>query len=209
MTADGMPDAESERALAALIACTTPVVLVGGRSRRFGQDKLRHELATGEMLVERAINALREVFGPRVAGVGACDERVAARFDTMIHDPRPGLGPMAGLLAALDATGGAVFLLAGDLPEIRADDVRAILRHGARDPTGRTWDAIVARSERIEPTIGLYHAACAGIARRAIEEQRPAMRELLALVRVAEVSLTPGRCRNVNTRADLARERGA
>ena len=52
-----------------------PVVLVGGQSSRFGRDKLI-ESVHGELLVSRPINALRAVFGNRVAIVGECDQQV-------------------------------------------------------------------------------------------------------------------------------------
>lgn len=198
-------DMHGDAALRAIIAGTTPAVLVGGRSRRFGQDKLLHEIAPGEMLVDRPIRALRDVFGDRVACVGACDDRVARRFDAMIDDPRPGMGPIAGLLAVLDATRGAVFLLAGDLPAITGEDVRTLLLHAAIDRGARKADAVVARSDRVEPTIALYRPSCREIARRAFDGGRLAMRDLLAELRVAEVPLALERCRNVNTHQDLAR----
>lgn len=135
--AGSAPDA---RALATI----TPVVLVGGRSRRFGRDKLREPVAgaagagglaspSGPWLVDRPVAALRVVFGPRVAAVGECDPQVAARFDRIIDDRHPGAGPIGGIVSALAAAGeaegdgGAVFVLAGDLGAITAAEVRGVL----------------------------------------------------------------------------------
>ena len=62
-----------------LLDLIQPVVLVGGKSRRFGRDKLREPIgeSRAEWLVDRPIRALREVFGARVAVVGECDADVA------------------------------------------------------------------------------------------------------------------------------------
>src|SRR5262245_5365872 len=81
-----------------------PVVLTGGRSTRFGSDKLRARLDDdGTLLIDRPIAALRAVFGPRVALVGDCDPAVAARADLIIRDLHPGRGPIGGILSALVA----------------------------------------------------------------------------------------------------------
>jgi molybdopterin-guanine dinucleotide biosynthesis protein A len=82
-----------------------PVVLVGGKSRRFGRDKLKEVVGAGGVwLVDRPIGALRAVFGARVAVVGECDAGVAARADMVIEDTRPGVGPIGGILSALEAS---------------------------------------------------------------------------------------------------------
>src|SRR5690606_32636942 len=123
-----------------------PVVLVGGRSRRFGRDKLREPVEDG-WLVDAPIRALRAVFGPVVAAVGACDPEVAARFDRVIEDRYPGAGPAGGVLSALQATGGAVFVLAGDLARITEREVRAVMAAAAGAPTA--W-AVMACGSRPE-----------------------------------------------------------
>src|SRR5262245_59553696 len=78
-----------------------PIVLVGGKSTRFGRDKLREVVGDG-WLVDRPIAALREVFGARVAVVGECDDEVAQRGDRVITDRFPGVGPIGGIVSALE-----------------------------------------------------------------------------------------------------------
>ncbi|GAB4384826.1 MAG: hypothetical protein Kow0022_08660 [Phycisphaerales bacterium] len=143
-----------------------PVVLVGGRSSRFGRDKLLEPMADGRPLVLRPIIALRSVFGPCVALVGRCDGRVADLGDRVIDDPYPGAGPAGGIVAALEACGSAVFVLSGDLPSITPEAVRTIADTAARSPDA--W-ACLGHTDRLEPCIGIYRPA-------ALEALRQTMR---------------------------------
>ena len=95
-------------------------MLAGGRSSRFGRDKLAEPL-DGRPLLDRAIEAVLAV---------AIDIVVVSRPDTtptvppgirVAHDPRPFEGPLAGLaagLAALDPGTRAVIVVAGDMPRL-------------------------------------------------------------------------------------------
>ena len=103
-----------------------PFVLTGGRSSRFGRDKLLVSTRDGLLLIDHPIAALRSVFGPRVAIVGQCDSSLSARADRVIDDPYPGVGPIGGIVAALESTSRDVFVLAGDLPGIESGHVRQI-----------------------------------------------------------------------------------
>ena len=84
------------------LASVQPIVLVGGKSRRFGRDKLREPWGSdGRVLVQYPIEALRGVFGRRVKLVGACDPTVEQLADGVIADLHPGVGPMGGIVSAL------------------------------------------------------------------------------------------------------------
>jgi molybdopterin-guanine dinucleotide biosynthesis protein A len=186
-------------------ASVTPVVLCGGRSSRFGSDKLIAPLPAppyppGLCLIDRPIAALREVFGPRVLLVGACDARVTARGDGAIPDPYPGRGPLGGLLAALEASQGDVFVLAGDLAEITADIVRRLLA-ASDDPHVA---AVLARGEFVEPCVGLYRTGALEFLRPHVEAAKPP--PLHALVPESHrrlVPIEPRLLRNVNRPTDL------
>lgn len=167
----------------------TPVVLVGGRSSRFGGDKLRLPLGSSgafqpvphgrggsggvladgaAMLVDLPITALRGVFGARVARVGECHPGVAARFDVALPDRWPGIGPLGGVASALFETAGDVFVLPGDAPNFDAAAVRELLC-AAQGPPACATDAPVAflacmaggatEGAGFEPCIGVYTMA--------------------------------------------------
>lgn len=118
------------RSLSDLIDATHPIVLVGGASRRFGRDKLIEPFHEG-MLVEHPIRALRDVFGPRVTLVGDCNPAIPPFAAHHLRDRFPGAGPLGGILTALTHFAAPVFVLAGDMPNVRPEHVRAILNAAA------------------------------------------------------------------------------
>ncbi|MCC6285545.1 MAG: molybdenum cofactor guanylyltransferase [Phycisphaerales bacterium] len=152
----------------AFLASIQPVVLVGGKSRRFGRDKLL-EPWHGKCLVEHPIDALRRVFGARVKVVGTCDPRIPGLADGTLPDSHEGAGPIGGIVAALDAWRGPVFVLAGDMPSVSHLDILAIAAEAER----RTdVAAVLGFIGRVHPCFGVYLDAarpllCARLASRA------------------------------------------
>lgn len=176
-----------------------PVVLVGGRSTRFGRDKLREPLEGGGMLVMRPIAALREVFGARVALVGEAHPDVLAAGDEAVADGRPGMGPMGGLASALRGEE-AVFVLAGDMPGVTAEDVRKVLAAAAEAP--QAW-AVLAATNREHPCFGLYRRECLATLEEHLSAGRLGMTGALPRERVVFTPCSKEAVRNVNTPADL------
>lgn len=177
-----------------------PIVLVGGQSTRFGRDKLREPLGDGWM-IDRPIGTLRRVFGPIVAVVGRCHPDVAGRADRVIEDRYPGVGPIGGILSALEHHP-AVFVSAGDMPSLTADAIHAILHAAREDPDA--W-AVLARSTRPEPCVGLYRASARPTLAERLAQGRASLHDALPPERVRWVTLDPARLANVNTPADLPR----
>ncbi|USN99616.1 MAG: molybdenum cofactor guanylyltransferase [Phycisphaeraceae bacterium] len=175
-----------------------PVVLVGGKSRRFGRDKLREPIG-GEALVSRPIAALRAVFGPCVGLVGACDPAVAALGDLVIPDPYPGVGPAGGVLAALEHAGGAVFVLSGDLPAITPGVVRSILDAASDSPGAH---ACLGFTGRPEPCIGLYRPTAIGVL-RASAARGGGLGRAIDKANLVLVPIAPRTAQNINRREDL------
>lgn len=182
-----------------------PVVLVGGRSRRFGRDKLREPMPDGGWLVDRPIAALRAVFGPSVCAVGACDEAVRGRADSWIDDDGHDSGPIGGVLAALER-GRDVFVLAGDLPAVTQSAVLAIAER-ARGAADDVW-AILGETDRLEPCIGVYRQSAREPLRRHRALGRRSLHDALPPERVVRVPIERGQACNVNTSAELTRATG-
>jgi molybdopterin-guanine dinucleotide biosynthesis protein A len=105
----------------------TAIVLAGGRSRRFGRDKLAEPIA-GRTLLARAIEAVGAFAGEVVvvaAPGGTPDLPPGSR---VAHDPTPFEGPLAGLLAGLTAASTDVVLVtAGDMPDPVSGVIDALL----------------------------------------------------------------------------------
>ncbi len=178
-----------------------PVVLTGGKSRRFGRDKLI-ELIDHEPLVARPIRALREVFGPRVAVVGACDARVEALADCVFSDPYPGMGPVGGIRAAFDASKSDVFVCAGDLIHINTDAIASILSVATSQNDA---DAVIAcgHDGRMHPTLGLYRCCCTPVFDEALITGRLKLTAVCRQLHFVGVEIDDRALCNVNTPGDL------
>ncbi len=90
----------------------TVLVLAGGRSRRFGSDKLAAQLA-GSTVLDHLISALPPTWPVVVVG----ERRVIARAVAWTHEDPPDGGPLAGIeagLALVDTD--LVAVVAGDMP---------------------------------------------------------------------------------------------
>jgi len=171
-----------------------PVVLTGGRSARFGRDKLREPVRDG-WLVDVAIAAAREACGAPVTLVGACDPAVASRADAHLDDDHPGQGPAGGVLTALERLGDVV-ILSGDLRRIGAAAVRALL-HAARGT-----EAQVVRA-RGEPLIAVYRRTIAPMLAERLREGRRSLFDLAARPHLLELDL-PGDLADADTPEALA-----
>jgi molybdopterin-guanine dinucleotide biosynthesis protein A len=191
---------------ASLLACIQPIVLVGGKSARFGRDKLREPMSgagggAAEWLVDRPIRVLREVFGRRVAAVGECDPEVAARADLVIVDAHPGAGPIGGIVSALAAVEGDVLVLSGDLPRVNAGVIRSILVAATAKP--EAWAVLAASEGRIEPCIGMYKHGDRGAAVARLRERlasgRRSLHDALPADRVVLVEVDASVTVNANT----------
>lgn len=101
------------------------VLLAGGASRRMGRDKAWVELA-GEPLAVRVLRVLDEVCDDVVVASGD-GRRLAALGRTQVRDAGEGPGPLAGLVAGLDAARhDLVAVLAVDLPNAHAGVLRRL-----------------------------------------------------------------------------------
>ena len=177
-------------------------VLAGGESRRFGSDKAA-ALVSGKTLVDRAAETLGRVFADVVI--------VSSRPPTTgswshVPDVRRGLGPLAGIEAALlranDLGYDGAFMLACDMPLVDERTVRAVFA-----ALGDGWAASPASGEgrAIEPLCAAYRVECLPIVARALDEDRLAAHELIAAVGGRTVALPDRLFLNVNTPEDHAR----
>jgi molybdopterin-guanine dinucleotide biosynthesis protein A len=96
------------------------IVLAGGRSTRFGRDKLAEPI-DGRPLLEHAIAAVRAL-ATDIVVVAAPDANLDVPDDVRLaHDPVAFEGPLAGLaagLGALDPAVDRVLVVAGDMPTL-------------------------------------------------------------------------------------------
>jgi len=154
------------------------IVLAGGRSARFGRDKLAEPIG-GQSMLDRAIAAVGQVAGV-VLVVAAPDSLPAMSSPDVriVHDVRAFEGPLAGLatgLSAMDLTIDRVIVVGGDMPTL----VPAVLRRlvDALD----TYEAAVLADDagpRPLPT-ALRRSAAAPVVERLLDKGERRLRALL------------------------------
>jgi molybdopterin-guanine dinucleotide biosynthesis protein A len=96
------------------------IVLAGGRSSRFGRDKLAEPL-DGRPLLHHAISAVRDLTDRIVVVAGPVDEPRLPDGVRLVHDDRPFEGPLAALavgLAETDPGVERVIVIGGDMPSL-------------------------------------------------------------------------------------------
>lgn len=173
----------------------TAVVLCGGASRRMGTDKAKLEL-DGRWLIERPLAAAREVAERVLLACGDVPRYPELGLECVLdgfRDERGSVGPLAGLLAGLEAARTPwVVALACDLPLARADVLASLLA------TARTQqlDACLLELERgTQPLLAAYRReSCSQAVRKALERGERRMvgfHEGLAVGSVAAERLGP------------------
>lgn len=186
----------SDDALPEFLASIQPIVLVGGKSRRFGRDKLREPWGPGgNILVQRPIEALRAVFGRRVKLVGECHPDILPLADGMIRDEYPGIGPMGGIVSALKAWGGPVFVLAGDMPNCDPATILKVVEAARRSPAAH---AVLSRTDRLHPCAGIYRPAALARLQARLAAGRYALTSAVPHHDIEAVDCSPASLVNLN-----------
>jgi molybdopterin-guanine dinucleotide biosynthesis protein A len=188
---------------------TSIALIAGGRSSRFGSNKLLHPFR-GKPVIQWVIEAAREVSDSLflVSRLETTDLSVRFPFLGVIPDIEGYEGPLAGVAAALSyATRPRVLVLAADLPLLRGAMLRALLEAAPTAPAAAPMIEGI-----LQPLCAVYDQALAGLAvRRLAQGQRAvhAFFEAAQGIRLAPEQLGPLgvvslALRGVNTRQELA-----
>lgn len=117
---------------------TAAIVLAGGRSRRFGSDKLAARLADGRSVLAHAVAAVETVVDELVVVVApeaSRPEGLPARA-VIVADPESDGGPLVGLGAGLAAIADDVILVVGgDMPALDPSVLRLLRAAIGDDPS--------------------------------------------------------------------------
>ena len=109
----------------------TGIVLAGGRSSRFGSDKLAAEI-DGRSLLELAVESVVAVATDVLVVCAPDDERplpTAVVPIRRVADPEPFGGPLVGLRSGLEvAAEPIVVVVGGDMPSIRPEVLGLLIR---------------------------------------------------------------------------------
>jgi molybdopterin-guanine dinucleotide biosynthesis protein A/precorrin-6B methylase 2 len=184
------------------------VILAGGQSRRMGRDKAWVEI-NGQTLLARALATVRDAGIDEVFISGREGTAYASLGCPVLHDARPGRGPLGGIVAGLSAAHSPLLLvLAVDLARMTSAFIRKLKVHCTAN-TG----VVPVLSGRLEPLAAIYPTRYHRVAGQLLKKSRAA-HELAELCRreraVRTVAIAPSDARfflNCNTRADLAAAR--
>lgn len=155
-------------------------VLTGGASVRMGRDKALLGYRGGT-LVEWVAARVLEAAGSVTLVGGA--ERYRGLGFRAIDDPLPGLGPLAGLAAALRDTGAEWNLVAAcDMPLLDAARLAGLLERGESSAA----QAVVPRGRNglAQPLCAAYHRSALPAVEEALAARRLRLRDVLAALRV-------------------------
>ncbi len=167
---------------------TAGVIIAGGRSRRMGRDKVLLSRG-GVPLVQRAADALSGVVDELLLALRPLQDEpeVVSRLpSTIVRDPAPNLGPLGGLIAALNTSRAAFYLaVAADMPLLQPP-LLAHLLQTAR--TAGTQAVVPMAGGEPEPLCAVYRQDCIDAAREQAATGALSLRDLLARL---EVSFVP------------------
>jgi len=169
------------------------IVLAGGRSTRFGRDKLVEPYA-GRPLVQHAVLAIAAVSTEVVVAIGPVGDGPALPTDReagvpvrLVRDPMPNGGPLVGLLAGLERVReSTVVVAAGDMPSLAPDVLRTLLRALAASADA---DAVaLERRGRREPLpVALRTGAATHVARRLLADGERRLGTVLDALRTHDI----------------------
>jgi molybdopterin-guanine dinucleotide biosynthesis protein A len=190
------------------------IVLAGGRSSRFGGDKLAARVG-GSTLLELAVVAVAAVSTEVIVVVAAGDERELPEASVPVRravDPEVFGGPLVGLLAGLEAAREPIVIVAGgDMPTLSPDVLRKLLSALVASEGSYDVAVLVGRGETRPLPCAVRNGAATQTARRLLGDGERSLKALirsLTALSIAEgdwrpLDPTSATLRDVDTPDDL------
>lgn len=144
------------------------VVLAGGKSRRLGTDKAAVLLDGKAMLLRTAELAGR--FCPVVAVSGRDPSALTPGLPWFV-DETPGLGPIGGIITALERYRTPCLVLSCDLPHLDEPTIERLLAAWREKPAYALMTTFLqVETGFIEALVSVYEPEAAGLLRSACQE---------------------------------------
>lgn len=184
--------------MSAKIADITGVILAGGLSSRFGENKAVANFL-GVPMIRRIARVMDVVFDDilLVTNTPGVHADLGLRS---VRDDIPGKGPLGGIVTAFDNTlSDRIFVVACDMPLLNFLTIKQVILEGA------SADAAVATHDgNREYLLAVYSRSLLPRLRRCLSEDRLSLRDFCSgLPHIAWVPVPGERCFNVNTKKDL------
>jgi molybdopterin-guanine dinucleotide biosynthesis protein A len=168
-------------------------------------------------LIAATVDLLTRFADPVLVSASGTTAGESFRFlgKRLVADETPGLGPLSGLVAALEASPHDLCLVvACDMPFLSGPLLEHLVEVAVRSPSAQV---VVPRTERLHPLHAVYRRSVIPVLRERLARRELAVHAALAAVTTVEVleselrSYDPGlrSLENVNTPEDLARAVGS
>lgn len=167
------------------------IALAGGRSTRFGRDKLAEPL-DGVPLLWRTIEAVHAVADDIVVVVAPGSEPELPADVRVAYDPATGQGPLVGVLAGLEAVRhDTVIVVGGDMPWLRPE-VLGLMAAGLQGSTEAVALEVDTRPQQLPLVVrrGAALSAARGLV-ESDERRLGALLEALEVTMIAEADWRP------------------
>ncbi len=181
----------------------TGVVLAGGKSRRFGQDKGTF-IYQGKTLTERALDIIRPACGQLLISTNNAKAYASFGLGT-VPDIYPECGPLGGIHSALiHASHDMVAFIPCDTPFLPAAIYTFLLKHLAAHDL-----VIPVHARGAESTCSLWHKKSLPLLEQALEKKKHKILEAVETMDGNMVSVEgtsfyhPRIFHNINTKRDL------
>lgn len=153
-------------------------IQAGGKSQRMGQNKALMSLA-GKKLIEYPIKSLSAIT-PQLAIITNSPELYSFLTIDCYPDVWPGLGPLAGIYAALNYSNNDYMLtLACDMPFVSSELLEFLVEQGQNYQVCVPKDS----NQQIQPLCALYHKSCQTQIENLIKQGQYAPKTLFPLVK--------------------------
>jgi molybdopterin-guanine dinucleotide biosynthesis protein A len=164
------------------------IVLAGGRSKRFGADKLAAPL-DGRPLLHRPIQALSAICAEIVLVIGHEGIPPLPALGVplrIVRDDEPGAGPLPALITGLqEAVGETAIVVAGDMPSLVPALLDDLVRRAA---AAETDAAVLMDGPRLRPLpAAIRCGATLDAARRLRDHGEDRLRAVFDAIRVDRV----------------------
>jgi len=127
------------------------VVLCGGQSRRMGRDKANLQLPDGKTFLQHAVDRIEPITDDVVISGGEIQIDNVHKIPDSVFNQGPALGIAESLAYAGTHRYSACLVTPVDVPALGTDDLRQLCENWHQ-----TGQLTVAKSDRIEPLIGIY-----------------------------------------------------
>ncbi|MGI9260851.1 MAG: molybdenum cofactor guanylyltransferase [Woeseiaceae bacterium] len=179
------------------------LVLAGGKSRRMGSDKAAL-LLDGKTQLEHGVELLQRHVEDVYVSTGADqkDDPVRRGFQQIV-DRYENMGPIAGILSALDSSPGNSWLvLACDLPNIDDSTIRFLVENASPDSPFSAYRSV--NDDLPEPLCAIYRPESRALIDQFVADGIVCPRKMLINSPTCLLEQpNPGALHNINTPEDL------